>query len=439
MDAGNVNKIIPELLTLSTQHNKEILNRFTICDILSSFESRNSKEFQKFVTESNNRYKGVKSGNQIKSIVVRSKEKIKPISQRILNDKFYTELSLDKEKKQLSHKLNTKQNKNIRKLIKNIKESTNTYSKSERKFRDKLNNKLEQKKKSHKATSKNYNSKDMSTLTEDSKLSSLSPLSFDKKSRNVDTIHEFFEKEDTLLNEEIEHHKKILNEIKNCIDEEDNENKFNNTNDIEDGYYNPKVKKIKYKINFNPNIIKLLNYQKPVQAPVGKNKVNIYSDPVDIKKLRKYSKSNNSMKLNNSKYHHFISLSTETRREKEENVRNLKKNIVNNVDYTDTKNLVRDEAITSASMNEAIQEKQKRIESKFSKFTLPLISEYDNIVKEKTLQNKLKREQYVINNCATLSNEDAKKRRTLNNLEKIFEKWNFSKAIIKELENGTII
>ena len=145
------------------------------------------------------------------------------------------------------------------------------------------------------------------------------------------------------------------------------------------------------------------------------------------------------MKLNNSKYHHFISLSTETRREKEENVRNLKKNIVNNVDYTDTKNLVRDEAITSASMNEAIQEKQKRIESKFSKFTLPLISEYDNIVKEKTLQNKLKREQYVINNCATLSNEDAKKRRTLNNLEKIFEKWNFSKAIIKELENGTII
>ena len=132
-----------------------------------------------------------------------------------------------------------------------------------------------------------------------------------------------------LLNEEIEHHKKILNEIKNCIDEEDNENKFNNTNDIEDGYYNPKVKKIKYKINFNPNIIKLLNYQKPVQAPVGKNKVNIYSDPVDIKKLRKYSKSNNSMKLNNSKYHHFISLSTETRREKEENVRNLKKNIVN--------------------------------------------------------------------------------------------------------------
>ena len=286
MDTGNVNKIIPELLTLSTQHNKEILNRFTICDILSSFESRNSKEFQKFVTESNNRYKGVKSGNQIKSIVIRSKEKIKPISQRILNDKFYTQLSLDKEKKQLSHKLNTKQNKNIRKLIKNIKESTNTYSKSERKFRDKLNNKLEQKKKSHKATSKNYNS-DMSALTEDSKLSSLSPLSFDKKSRNVDTIHEFFEKEDTLLNEEIEHHKKILNEIKNCIDEEDNENKFNNTNDIEDGYYNPKVKKIKYKINFNPNIIKLLNYQKPVQAPMVKNKVNIYSEPVDIQKLRK--------------------------------------------------------------------------------------------------------------------------------------------------------
>lgn len=442
MDTGKINKIIPELLTLSTQHNKEILNRFTICDILSSFESRNSKEFQKFVTESNKRYKGVKSGNQIKSIVTRSKEIIKPISQRILNDKFYTQLSLDKEKKQLSHKLNTKENKNIRTLIKNIKESTNTYSKSERKFRDKLNDKLKEKKKTHKNTLKKCNSKDMSSLTEESKLSSLSPLSFDKKSRNVETINDFFEKDDIIVNDEIERYKKIVGEIKDCIDEMDergNENKENNPNDIEDGDSNSKVKKIKYKISFNPNTIKLLNYQKPVQASVIKNKASIYSEPVDIKKLRKYSKSNNSVKFNNSKYQHFISLSSETQREKEDNIPNLKQNIVNNLDYTDTKNLVRDEAITSASMNESIQEKQKRIEYKFRNFQLPLISEYDNIVKEKTIQNKLKREQYIKSNCTTLSNEEAKKRRTRNNLEKLFEKWNFSKEIIKELESGTII
>ena len=80
MEPEHINKIIPQLLDKSIKHNKEILNRFTICDYFSTFESRNSKELLKYIQESNNRYKATKSGNKISSVVVRSEDALKPIS-----------------------------------------------------------------------------------------------------------------------------------------------------------------------------------------------------------------------------------------------------------------------------------------------------------------------------------------------------------------------
>lgn len=81
MDTAHINTIIPELLERTSRHNKEILNRFTVCDILSNFETRNSKDLHRYVVESTYRYKGTKSGNQINSVIGRTIEKINPISE----------------------------------------------------------------------------------------------------------------------------------------------------------------------------------------------------------------------------------------------------------------------------------------------------------------------------------------------------------------------
>ena len=215
MEPEHINKIIPQLLDKSIKHNKEILNRFTICDYFSTFESRNSKELLKYIQESNNRYKATKSGNKISSVVVRSEDALKPISERILTDNYYVNFNIEKERKQLKHKLNTKENKKLGQLMKKIKESTNTYSKSELNYRNKLNKILETKKKnSSKDVNKNHTVEKWNEVNLNLRTKEMIEQ---QNERNLKTVNDIFNEDDKAFNEEINNHIELLRELKEYI------------------------------------------------------------------------------------------------------------------------------------------------------------------------------------------------------------------------------
>ena len=95
----------------------------------------------------------------------------------------------------------------------------------------------------------------------------------------------------------------------------------------------------------------------------------------------------------------------------------FKKTFVSQVDCSDTKNLVRDEAINSFSMNQTLKEKEAFIDSMLQ-IRLPLITEYDTIVKDKRESKRIMRQRYITLNCAKLSNEGQKKEKFKRNLKK---------------------
>ena len=276
MDTAHINTFIPELLEKTSRHNKEILNRLTICDILTNFESKNSKDLHRYVVESNNRYKETKSGNQIHSVIGRSIEKINPISERILNDHYYTDFNIDKEKKQLKHKLNTKENKSIEQLMKNIKDSTSTLSKGERKIRNRLNQIIEKKQKTQQPDLfKNTNThiKYASSSTE-AQSKGIYNFTEEVKEKNDTLINEFFQEDDKRVNDLINKHKEIITRLKLKVEikekKEGKETRISDTDKI--------VKTLKHLINFNNTSFKLLSYSKPIPIVKVNNHNKIYKN-----------------------------------------------------------------------------------------------------------------------------------------------------------------
>lgn len=414
MESEHINKIIPELLNKSIKHNKEILNRFTICDYFSTFESRNSKELLKYIQESNNRYKATKSGNKISSVVVRSEDALKSISDRILTDNYFVNFNIEKEKKQLKHKLNTKENKKIGQLMKQIKESTNTYSKSEINYRNKLNKILEAKKKlncidnNKTNTVDNWNEIKLNLRTKE--------MTNQQNQRNIKTINDIFKADDKAFNDEISNHKELLKQLKEDISKENKEEQEEDKT----------IKEIRHKIQFNKSTLKLLTYQKPVQETNQKNKSEIYSEPIDVKKISKYFVNGNINTTNN-----YCSLSSEGNINKKKTI-NLKLDFIPKVDFRDTKNLVRDEAINSYSINKELNIKQKILSNKLRNSNLPLITEYDSIIRDKRKHHQIVQQRYKQRNCTNLSKEDEKKETFKANLRNLLKKYQISEQIVND-------
>ena len=146
MTENKLNSYVPQLLDSSKAYIKDIRKKMIVNNYLTNFNTRASKDFNKFLTESNTRYKVVKSGNAIEPALNQTMKEISPLSNSILNNKFYTELNTINEENKL--KKFAKSGIENKKLIKQIREEQikDSYSKVELKFREYLNNLVLEKK-----------------------------------------------------------------------------------------------------------------------------------------------------------------------------------------------------------------------------------------------------------------------------------------------------
>jgi len=93
---------------------KEIKSRIKLNKIFSEFENKASNNFNYFISASNNRYNSSKLGNDLDTIISNTRSKNINEAKKIINDKFYTDVILEKEKQKMKYKSTSKIYKDIR-------------------------------------------------------------------------------------------------------------------------------------------------------------------------------------------------------------------------------------------------------------------------------------------------------------------------------------
>lgn len=360
-----LNLLIPRLIDKSNNLTKEIKSRMKLNKIFSEFENKASNNFNYFISASNNRYNSSKLGNDLDSIIYNNRSKNINEAKKIINDKFYSDAILEKEKQKMKYKSTSKIYKDIRdtfnmmKLPLETKFSRNTNKEIQLILKG-IDNKSQ-------IENKNNNLED---LPEKNKHLTIE----DNVKVGKKTINFEFERERNSIENTIN---KYLDNIKNSSST--NYGKFSEVKSpIPQRKYNfnlPKIKLIYYKkyktpnrsITFEedkkPDIRKLLPYSK-----LGKN----------IKNNKKADESS-SMNESSTKNFPFIT---------EANV-----NVYRNPDYNNTLNVVFNSANNEFHLQNNFDNKRRKLDTILGINDMPQLEEYDDIASKKS--EKIKEERHL--------------------------------------------
>ena len=149
---NDINELITKLVSNFKDYNNNLQNRIKVDNIFMGFDDQISKNFNKFVTLSENRYKLVKSGVRIGNIINYQKNKYKKLNQSIKNDKIYSSKTIEHEKNKLYQSAVTIKNREILK----IREQLNSRLKKYRTNNNKYGNFLNERKKIFSKTRSNF-------------------------------------------------------------------------------------------------------------------------------------------------------------------------------------------------------------------------------------------------------------------------------------------
>ena len=389
MTENKLNSYVPQLLDSSKAYIKDIRKKMIVNNYLTNFNTRASKDFNKFLTESNTRYKVVKSGNAIEPALNQTMKEISPLSNSILNNKFYTELNTINEENKL--KKFAKSGIENKKLIKQIREEQikDSYSKVELKFREYLNNLVLEKKGllKIKKTDNDWRKKVMTNY------------SYDKYQSDTFLLNYIFEEDEKQIHNQLNNYYTEMNLIK--------ENIPNETQD--------EIKKKKQKIYFNIDTLKMLKYKKPDPIPINLiKKAELEEDTIHLGKFVPYNKSSIKQKDKIKKFKKSQLFSPN---------KNIEEDNLNEKELYNTRRVVKGEANNLFLMKDKFDKKNEIISNKVDD-DFPKIEEYPMIIRKRLEKIKQKRIKESLKNSKYLSTDEEKRLNCNLNLKKKFEKWN---------------
>ena len=389
MTENKLNSYVPQLLDSSKAYIKDMRKKMIVNNYLTNFNTRASKDFNKFLTESNTRYKVVKSGNAIEPALNQTMKEISPLSNSILNNKFYTELNTINEENKL--KKFAKSGIENKKLIKQIREEQikNSYSKVELKFREYLNNLVLEKKGllKIKKTDNDWRKKVMTNY------------SYDKYQSDTFLLNYIFEEDEKQIHNQLNNYYTEMNLIK--------ENIPNETQD--------EIKKKKQKIYFNIDTLKMLKYKKPDPIPINLiKKAELEEDTIHLGKFVPYNKSSIKQKDKIKKFKKSQLFSPN---------KNIEEDNLNEKELYNTRRVVKGEANNLFLMKDKFDKKNEIISNKVDD-DFPKIEEYPMIIRKRLEKIKQKRIKESLKNSKYLSTDEERRLNFNLNLKKKFEKWN---------------
>ena len=248
--------LVPKLIANSKGLSNELNNRIKSNHLFSEFEIKASNQFKFFLKESEKRHLGSKYGTKMDYILRASKKRGQKEAFKILNDNFYLDKDLLKERKKMLKKSTNEIHYNITNIInkiKGVKKVKNFWENNH----------------SNKST-KNYRKK-IKPLNNDILLGK-DKILFDNKKQEINTM---FNDDEKKMKNFFDAYKTYLTNVEN-ITYEKTENNIG--------------KKIYNKINFNVPQMQLLNYTKSFTHMKTKRDID-NENRINLKKLMQYSVS----------------------------------------------------------------------------------------------------------------------------------------------------
>ena len=403
---------------------------------------------------SEQRYKSVKSGNNLKNVLLKQQQESKDLSNKILTNNLYLDNDIEKESKKLFKKINKKENKELYQIRHNIIDKTKSITRQEVKKRQKyIKDYYKREGKNKKFNHTNY--KDI----ENNELDRTYKPRFKNISKNVLSANKIFkrnestegkEKEDFItkkaffdnlvnkdhqnINNNISDYKEYLKDIEKTKDNSINRiinsgNNFGHNysfkfNDIKLLTYKEEKKedtKINKKENPEIDIVKLMRYTKRgnkkwFQNNLKQRSINrLNSFKNKFKKKRTIFKSSSAINIRGKK-----NLLNKNKNEEEYNKQNENSNNDINMmgattstafsNFRNTIKTVKNEAEMIKYINENFDKKRNTMEGFFKRNALPKIEEYDimfvtrnNFRKVKNNKNNDLKDENVINNKNNLN------------------------------------
>ena len=87
---SNFIKLVPQLIKQSNYIAKELKNRIKLNNLFSELESKASNKFNFFIKESENRYRGSRSGTNLDALIKSSRKNCMNEVNKIIKDNFYS-------------------------------------------------------------------------------------------------------------------------------------------------------------------------------------------------------------------------------------------------------------------------------------------------------------------------------------------------------------
>ena len=355
-----INILVPRLIDKNEALQKEMKSRIKFNRIFSQFENRATIKFNYFIDNSNKRYNCTKMGNDINKFLLNTRTKNLDEAHKIISDKFYSDVNLEKEKQKLKFK-------GISKVYRDIKDTFD-------KMRIPLETKFTRnRKKNIKLIIKSMDNKNLTLNRNELNFRDEKP-----NSKIKNTIRKNLTTDKELITSELKKEKNLIdNSIINYL------NIVNKTSRIEEKEHNKTPIQIpnttrKKKLNVNLPNIKLLNYKyhhKNIRDEEDRRyKPDIRK--IDISKLLPYSNMNKK------------SLIIKPREENSLNSSENKKfpfitepNLINKSnDYHNTLNIVFKSANDEFILKKNLDRKRKRLDEILGIKDIPQLNTYDDII-----------------------------------------------------------
>lgn len=440
------NKIIKSMLKSFKDYNNNLNARIRADSIFLFLDGNANKAFSKLINLSNSRYKAIKSGINIKSMISKQKKNYSLLNDKFQNDILFNSPTLITEKKKLDKSVNVLKNKEIvdlrEKLINSLRADNDYDIIMKEKYKKILEKRKSKENESQiKAQEKLYGGRNKSQKRS-IKIKKIYGQSLMKLNKKKEEKKEHIKKDDNDEKEEekqklaekvmkedlfnftngINFYKKILNKAKTLSENEDNERIRIDKRNFEDI-----SKMLKY------NNIKALSFHDyDFYTDIKKEEKDITPDIHKLIKLKLYHdnniKANKTINLSKNNYDKHLPNSQEDSLNQKINKKNnsmflntynfsnIRRKPISNFSFRDTVNIVKGQSQEGISLIDNFNDRKLRFDKMFNQlYTENDLNVYERELKirnrmfQKSRENKSEKEEIFINN-ETIHNDKNKKR-----------------------------
>ena len=381
-----INLLIPEAINQNNKLRKEMRQRIRLNKIFNEFENKASNEFNYFINESNQRYNSLKNGHNLKNLLINSKDKNINEAHKILQDPFYNEFDLEKEKIKMKIIKTKDLNKNMAPILSKMKQpetlnlsnipdfekNDDMYdfeyninpNKNNSNYKEYINNIIHDKKKI-----KNYWSKKPTSISGKKKL-----IKFRKDLYNYDkdkkAISKWFQREENTINKSVNNYKNIFHNEENLtISRKDISNNMIRL---------PNLRLLNYKIHKDAN---KTNQKKDLtKSIINYNYLLSFSDKSIFKQDNVFNTIKKD-KNNEIEKENYFPILTE-----------IDNNSYKFEKYGNTLDIVVNSAKKEINIENDINYKRRKLEKIFGVENTPKLYIYDEILKRKSASLKNQRQ-----------------------------------------------